>query len=197
VSGTHLRPTTNFSFLPATGFEVEVTLRLTVTQYVLVSSTLVGLGARYYFLSVCCCLRSCFCEAPSLTKGQVCSAIALWLESHRTRNHTLVYHLRLPQPGGPGSHIYIPQEQSGPAIPPGIEFPLRCLLRLTGLQWSYSNPPPTWRARSPYYYPSGTGWSSPKSKSHYDQWSVNQYVLVPSPRGFKGTLSERTSEGVH
>jgi hypothetical protein len=27
--------------------------------------------------------------------------------------------LRLPQPGGPGPRIYIPQEQGGPVIPPG------------------------------------------------------------------------------
>jgi hypothetical protein len=37
--------------------EVEVTLRLTVSQYVLVSSTLLGLATRYYFLSKCCCLK--------------------------------------------------------------------------------------------------------------------------------------------
>jgi hypothetical protein len=41
--------------------KVEVTLRLTVSQsvsqYVLVSSTLVGLATRYYFLSDCCCLK--------------------------------------------------------------------------------------------------------------------------------------------
>jgi hypothetical protein len=35
----------------------EVTLRLTVSQYVLVSSTLVRLATRYYFLSECCCLK--------------------------------------------------------------------------------------------------------------------------------------------
>jgi hypothetical protein len=28
-----------------------------VSQYVLVSSTLVGLATRYYFLSECCCLK--------------------------------------------------------------------------------------------------------------------------------------------
>jgi hypothetical protein len=41
--------------------EIEVTLRLTVSQsvsqYVLISSTLVGLVIRYYFLSECCCLK--------------------------------------------------------------------------------------------------------------------------------------------
>jgi hypothetical protein len=37
--------------------EVKVTLWLTVSQYVLVSSTLVGLATWYYFLSDCCCLK--------------------------------------------------------------------------------------------------------------------------------------------
>jgi hypothetical protein len=46
--------------------------------------------------------------------------------------------LRLPQPGAPGLRIYIPQEQGGPVIPPGTEFPFRRLLRLAGLRWRYS-----------------------------------------------------------
>jgi hypothetical protein len=46
-------------------------------------------------------------------------------------------------------------------------------------------------ARSMYIYPSGTGWSSPKSKSHYDQRSVNQYALVPSPHSVRGIISEQ------
>jgi hypothetical protein len=45
---------------------------------------------------------------------------------------------RLPQRGGPGPCIYIPQEQGGP----GAGFPFRRLLRLAGLRWRYSNPPP-------------------------------------------------------
>jgi hypothetical protein len=44
--------------------------------------------------------------------------VTQWSESHRTRNHILS-HLRLRQPGGPGSRIYITQEQGGPVIPPG------------------------------------------------------------------------------
>jgi hypothetical protein len=43
----------------------------------------------------------------------VCSAITQWSESPRTRNHTLLSHLKLSQPGGPGSRIYISQEQGG------------------------------------------------------------------------------------
>jgi hypothetical protein len=70
-----------------------------------------------------------------------------------------------PQPGGPGSRNYISQERGGPVIPTGTGFALRRLLRLAGLRWRYCNLPPTWRARSTYIYPSGTGWSCPKSKS--------------------------------
>jgi hypothetical protein len=81
----------------------------------------------------------------------ICSAITQWSESSTTHNHTLLSHLRLSQPGGPGSHT----------------------LQLAGLGWRYSNPPPIWRARSPYTYPSGTRWYSPMSKSHYDQQSIS------------------------
>jgi hypothetical protein len=87
-SGRHVKLTTS----PIV-WSGEVTLRLTVSsqsvsQYVLVSSTLVGLATRYYFLSECYC------------------------------NHALLSHLRLPKSGGPGSRIYIPQEQGSPVIPP-------------------------------------------------------------------------------
>jgi hypothetical protein len=49
---------------------------------------------------------------------------------------------RFPQPGGPGPGIYSPQKQGGPVIPSGTGCPFRCLLRLAGLRWRYSNPPP-------------------------------------------------------
>jgi hypothetical protein len=42
----------------------------------------------------------------------------------------------------PGPHIYIPQKQGGPVIRPGNRFPFRRLLRLAGIRWRYSNPPP-------------------------------------------------------
>jgi hypothetical protein len=41
----------------------------------------------------------------------------------------IVSDLRLPQPGGPGPCIYIPQEQGGPVISPDIGFPFRLFLR--------------------------------------------------------------------
>jgi hypothetical protein len=56
--------------------------------------------------------------------------------------HFTVSDSRLLQFGGPGPRIYIPQEQGGPVIPPDTGFPFRRLLRLAGLRWRYSNPPP-------------------------------------------------------
>jgi hypothetical protein len=97
-------------------------------------------------------LRVCYLKAPSLTRGLVynlllllvlASAAPLGSESRGTQDHILLNQfLRLPQPGGPGPRIYIPQEQVGPDISPGTGFPIRRLLRLTGLRWRYSIPPP-------------------------------------------------------
>jgi hypothetical protein len=47
-----------------------------------------------------------------------------------------------PQPGGPGSCVYTPQWQGGSVISPGTGFPFRRFLRLAGLRWGYSKPPP-------------------------------------------------------
>jgi hypothetical protein len=105
-------------------------------------------------LSECCSLVSIGCPLSQEDGSAICSAITQWFESRRTRSHTLLSHLRLPQPGGPSSCIYIPQEQSGPVIRPrGTGFPLRHLLQLAGPWWRYSNPPPTWRARTSYIIP--------------------------------------------
>jgi hypothetical protein len=81
----------------------------------------------------------------SLTRGWVSnlrlllvltSAVILRSESRGTRRpHFTVSDSRLPQPGGPGSRIYIPQEQGGPVMSPGTGFPFRRLLRLAGLRW--------------------------------------------------------------
>jgi hypothetical protein len=78
-------------------------------------------------------LRLCYFVAPSLTRGRVCNLLlncfwALPEQSLLSRSpaeltvHILLSHLRLPQPGGPGSRIYILEEQGGPVIPPGPGF---------------------------------------------------------------------------
>jgi hypothetical protein len=66
-------------------------------------------------------------------------SVTLGLKSRRTHGHILLYHLRLPQPGGPDPRIYISQGQ-GTAPDTGFHF---CrLLRLAGLRCSYYTPPP-------------------------------------------------------
>jgi hypothetical protein len=79
---------------------------------------------------------------------------------------TSVYQKGLPKPGGPSPNIYIPQEQVGPVILLGTGFHFRRLLRLTGLWWRYSNPPPHRRD------------SCLKLKLLCDQLSVGQSALV-------------------
>jgi hypothetical protein len=93
------------------------------------------LPVRRLFYEICCLVsmgRPFWREDGSA----ICSVITQWSESRRNRNLTLLSHLRLPQPGGPGSRIYIPQEQGGPVMPLGTGFPLCRLLRLVsdGLQ---------------------------------------------------------------
>jgi hypothetical protein len=88
-------------------------------------------------------LRVCWCGALSLTRGRVCR-----LSHSRVRvprdswPYFTVLDSRLPKPEGPGPRIYIPQEQGGPVLPPGIGFLFRRLLRLSGSRWRYSTTPP-------------------------------------------------------
>jgi hypothetical protein len=58
-------------------------------------------------------------------------AVILESESRGTHNHILLSHMRLSQPGGLVSRIYVPQEQGGPVIPPGTGFPLHRLSPLS------------------------------------------------------------------
>jgi hypothetical protein len=143
-------------------------------------------------------LQSCICGVPSLTRGWVCNLQC---------NHSMV---RVAQNSIPyftvssensptwraRFRIYIPQEKGGPVIPLGTGFPLCRLLRLVGLWWRYSNPPPPGE-RGPCIYSlqeqDGPVQSevNVKSKSRYDQWPVNQYVQVSSPLGIIGVPSEK------
>jgi hypothetical protein len=86
-----------------------------------------------------------------LTREWVCCYSCCWSSSAQSFSDpspaglmTTFYCLKLetPQPGEPCSRIYIPQELRGPVTPPGTGFPFRRLLRLAGLRWRYSTPPP-------------------------------------------------------
>jgi hypothetical protein len=81
--------------------------------------------------------------------------------------HFTVSNSRLPQLGGTGPLIYIPQEQGGLIIPIGTGFPFCRLLRLAGLRLKYSTTPPhgNWFRLScnPRYIASGR----PQQKTHF------------------------------
>jgi hypothetical protein len=88
-------------------------------------------------------LQSSCCGTPSLKRGRVCNlliqlAVTLRSKFRGTRDHILLSHLRLPQPGGPGLCIYITRNKVAQLY---TRLPFCSLLRLAGLQWSYSNPP--------------------------------------------------------
>jgi hypothetical protein len=105
--------------------------RQSVGQSVLVSIAHLGpvpifLSPLHFLYTVACLL---FCSILSdertgllftvqLLLG-LARAVTLGSHSRRTHNHILLSLIRLPQSGGPGSHISIPQEQGGPIIPPG------------------------------------------------------------------------------
>jgi hypothetical protein len=89
---------------------------------------------------------------PSLTRRRVFNllvqlllglarAVILGSMSRRTHDHILLSHTRLPQPGGPGSRIYIPPG-TGWLSYTRTGFPFRRLLRLVRLTWKYFKPPP-------------------------------------------------------
>jgi hypothetical protein len=105
--------------------KVKVTLRLTASQSVSLGvEPPSGAHDQIFFFTVWH-LRSCFCGAPSLTRGRVCllymllafaSAVFLGSESLGTRDYIL--------------------------LSPTRDFPFRRLLRLAGSRWKHSTPPP-------------------------------------------------------
>jgi hypothetical protein len=106
--------------------EVEVILRPTVSRPVCPGvGHPSGTSGKFFFVLEMFFrqLRVCYFVAPFLTRGPVCNLLLLLVspaQSRRTQDHILLSQfLRLPQPGGPGPRIYIPQKQGGSDIPLG------------------------------------------------------------------------------
>jgi hypothetical protein len=116
---TGYTPQVNPQLTPAVKVKVivKVTLQLRVSQ--------LSLGVEPQILLPFDSYGLVFCEAPSLTRGQVCllymllalaCTVFLWSKSPGTHNHILL------------SQIW--------------DFPFCHLLRLAGSRWRYSTPPP-------------------------------------------------------
>jgi hypothetical protein len=109
----------------ATHIRVRVTLRLAVyRQSLRLGDTPLGLTTGNFIVQLNTCGHSSY-VASRLTRGWVCrlqlllalaSAIILGSESRETHEHVLLSQIR--------------------------DFPFRRLLRLAGLRWKYSTPPP-------------------------------------------------------
>jgi hypothetical protein len=123
-SASELRSSLNGGYLPtALFFRLKVGVRFTLRLAVYSQS--VRLGAKplkihdqqIFQLSTCGYNP---CVTSSLTRGWVCSiqllldlasAVILGSDSNGTHGHILLSQIRdSPQPGGPGSRMYIPQE---------------------------------------------------------------------------------------
>jgi hypothetical protein len=127
----HVRISKNANSQVMKNVKVKVILWPTVGQSVSLSWCQATIRAHdQFFFLLEMFLRQlwvCYFMAPSLRGGQVCnlflllglaSAIPLGSESRGTQDHILLFQfLRLPQPGGPGPHIYIPPGQGGHWVP--------------------------------------------------------------------------------
>jgi hypothetical protein len=80
----------------------------------------------------------------------VASAVIPTSGSHRSHDHILLSQIRDSPTWRVKSRIYIPQEQGCQFITPGIGFPFRRLLRLAGISWRNTNPPPYSRCLHSY-----------------------------------------------
>jgi hypothetical protein len=103
--------------------QIEVNLRPTVSRPALLGVRHAsGTRDQFFFLLEIFFrqLRVCYFVVPTLTRGRVCNllfllvlanAVQLGSVSRGSQDHILLSRfLRLPQPGGPGTRIYIPQE---------------------------------------------------------------------------------------
>jgi hypothetical protein len=100
-------------------------------------------------------LLVCWCGALSLTRGRFCR-----LQLHLSLASAVIFGF---ESCGTRDHISLPQIR---------DFPFRRLLRLAGLRWRYSTPPPHGRLLH----------SRSKSKLLYDwQFTANQFSLASSP----------------
>jgi hypothetical protein len=118
-----------------------------------------------------CSLVSVGCPLWQEDGSAICSAITQWSEPCRICNRTLLSHLRLPNLEGQVPVFISPRNRAAQLYPWALGSLYIVSYDSQGYGGGLLILPPTWRARSPYItytYPSGAGWSNPKSR--YDRW---------------------------
>jgi hypothetical protein len=118
--------------------------RFTTNQFFLATSPLRP-TTTIFILQLNACGYSAYVTS-SLTRGWVlqlllvlANAFIFRSEYRRAHDHILLFQNRdSPPPGGPGSRIYIPEEERGSVIAPDTGFHFLRLLQFSGLLWIYS-----------------------------------------------------------
>jgi hypothetical protein len=128
--------------------------RQSVGQSVLVSSTHLGPATKLFFLLeiLFTQLRVCYFVAPSLTRGRVCNLLynCFWAlpeqsllgEVSQSLQPYFTVSFETPPTWRARFPYLYPPGTGWPSYTQGIGFPFCRLLRLAGLRWRYSNPPP-------------------------------------------------------
>jgi hypothetical protein len=132
--------------------------RRLIGQPLLVSGHYMGTVTNFSFTSMDAMLRQlgvCYYGVASLARGRVDAArprqrslSCVWVPRDSWPYFTASI-LRLSQLGGPGSCIYFTKEHVAQLNPRALGSLVYRLLRLAGLRWWYSNPPPhgvTWHS---------------------------------------------------
>jgi hypothetical protein len=110
-------------------------LRLTTSNFFQLNTGGHSLYVTFYLT------RGWFCHFQLLLG--LASAVIFRSESHGTHDHILLSQIRdTPNLEGQVPVFISPLFRGDLVIPPGTGFPFRRLLRLAGLRWKYSNPPP-------------------------------------------------------
>jgi hypothetical protein len=130
--------------------EVEVILRPTVSRPVCLGVRHPRTRDQFFFLLEIFFrqLRVCYFAAHTLKRGRVCNLLLLLDLASAvpwdSRPYFIILFLRFPQPGGPGTRIYIPQEQGGPRYTPGHWVPFPSPLTTRRATVEVFSPASTW-----------------------------------------------------
>jgi hypothetical protein len=137
-----------------------------VSQHVLVSSTLVGLATRYYFVSECCCLKFAILFVWGVLSNERTGlqfAVQSLNGPSRAEPVTILYGLIWDSPSLEGQiPVFIsPRNRAAQLYPRALDS--LCVDSYDSQGGVLTLPLPGGTGPRIYTYPSGIGWSSPKN----------------------------------